>query len=267
MLLPHKKYKKQNKDRPVLKSYFKQKKTVKYEFNIDMSVIKTPTDLYWNKLADKMKIDVNSCYTGFIKKYFKQFNFLWTDEADTRLLNLIDQNLSWHAIGFVLNVNPLDCIRRYYRLTNKKTYWSEDEDRKLLELVDKFSHRWVQISTFFSDKSRAQCLQRYKKLSEGIKKGKWSADEDKLLKSAVEKYIDRGWKYISQFLPARSDSQCRERWVNSLNPSLKKGKWSKEEDELLLSLIGQPWLDICKKIEGRTAKQCRKRYFKLIKKT
>ena len=56
MLLPHKKYKKQNKDRPVLKSYFKQKKTVKYDFNIDMSVIKTPTDLYFYGLM-KLTLD------------------------------------------------------------------------------------------------------------------------------------------------------------------------------------------------------------------
>jgi len=32
----------------------------------------------------------------------------------------------------------------------------------------------------------------------------------------------------------RNGKQCRERWLNFLNPSIRKGKWTVQEDLLLL---------------------------------
>lgn len=40
---------------------------------------------------------------------------------------------------------------------------------------------------------------------------------------------------------------CRKRWLHSLDPSLRKGRWTSQEDEILLSAyarLGPLWNDI-----------------------
>ena len=41
------------------------------------------------------------------------------------------------------------------------------------------------------------------------------------------------WAKISVLVPMRTAVQCRERWVNVHDSKLKRGAWSKEEDEKL----------------------------------
>ena len=54
-----------------------------------------------------------------------------------------------------------------------------------------------------------------------------------------------------------------------LRPGLVKGRWSKEEDTLLLQLISQNsdnpnWSQIAAQISGRDAKRCRERWFNIL---
>ena len=47
----------------------------------------------------------------------------------------------------------------------------------------------------------------------------------------------------------RIGKQCRERWFNHLDPSLKKGGWTEEEDAVLVeaqSKWGNSWTKIAK---------------------
>ena len=68
-----------------------------------------------------------------------------------------------------------------------------------------------------------------------------------------------GWGEISDFLPGRTDVQCRARWRNHLQPDLVKGPWTKEEDEKVLSLVSQhgprKWAFIAKHLKGRVKKK------------
>ena len=41
------------------------------------------------------------------------------------------------------------------------------------------------------------------------------------------------WSEIASRIPGRIGKQCRERWFNHLDPMIKKGGWSAEEDRLL----------------------------------
>ncbi|KAJ5901069.1 hypothetical protein N7504_007062 [Penicillium tannophilum] len=97
----------------------------------------------------------------------------------------------------------------------------------------------------------------------------WSKLEDEKLISLVEHLGDQrdkeggNWNEISRHLPGRSNKDCRKRWFHSLDPALRKGRWSKEEDELLLAAykrLGPAWKDIALLIEGRKDDQCAKRY-------
>ena len=53
----------------------------------------------------------------------------------------------------------------------------------------------------------------------------------------------------------RSGKQCRERWHNQLDPSIKKEQWSEEEDRVLLVAHrkhGNKWVELSKFLPGRT---------------
>ena len=100
----------------------------------------------------------------------------------------------------------------------------------------------------------------------GIVPKMWSAEEDALLRSAIAKHGEKSWKQVAKDVPGRTYIQCLQRWKKALKPGLRKGHWSEEEDEKLLDLINKfdpnlDWATIAKSIQGRSAKQCRERWF------
>lgn len=58
--------------------------------------------------------------------------------------------------------------------------------------------------------------------------------------------------------------QCLHRWQKSLNPTLIKGPWTPEEDEILYKMVvhygAENWSQIAKYLPGRIGKQCRERW-------
>lgn len=42
-------------------------------------------------------------------------------------------------------------------------------------------------------------------------------------------------------MPGRISKQCRERYINHLDPDLNKGAWTEEEDKILLELQPTNW--------------------------
>ncbi|KAK9137916.1 hypothetical protein Sjap_008510 [Stephania japonica] len=69
-----------------------------------------------------------------------------------------------------------------------------------------------------------------------IKGGVWKNTEDEILKAAVMKYGKNQWARISSLLVRKSAKQCKARWYEWLDPSIKKTEWTREEDEKLLHL-------------------------------
>lgn len=64
-----------------------------------------------------------------------------------------------------------------------------------------------------------------------MKKGNWSEEEDQKLFQWVENNGARKWTECSKFIKNRCGKQCRERWVNTLHPDIKKGNWNDDEQE------------------------------------
>lgn len=65
----------------------------------------------------------------------------------------------------------------------------------------------------------------------------------------------------------RKAKDVRKRWTSSLDPNLRKGKWTTEEDEQLIKSYqkyGSQWLKISMEIRGRTEDQCAKRYIEVL---
>ncbi|XP_023708391.1 cell division cycle 5-like protein [Cryptotermes secundus] len=99
-----------------------------------------------------------------------------------------------------------------------------------------------------------------------IKGGVWRNTEDEILKAAVMKYGKNQWSRIASLLHRKSAKQCKARWYEWLDPSIKKTEWSREEDEKLLhlaKLMPTQWRTIAP-IIGRTAAQCLERYEYLL---
>lgn len=99
-----------------------------------------------------------------------------------------------------------------------------------------------------------------------VKGGVWKNTEDEILKAAISKYGKNQWARISSLLVRKTPKQCKARWYEWLDPSIKKTEWSKEEDEKLLhlaKLMPTQWRTIAP-IVGRTATQCLERYQKLL---
>lgn len=96
----------------------------------------------------------------------------------------------------------------------------------------------------------------------------WSATEDSKLRTLVAEWGDqRGknshWDRISESMEGRTSKDCRKRWFHSLDPTLKRGRWTSEEDRVLVEAYdnyGPAWNRIAQLIIGRTDDQCSKRY-------
>ncbi|KAJ2500935.1 Pre-mRNA-splicing factor cef1 [Coemansia sp. RSA 1972] len=99
-----------------------------------------------------------------------------------------------------------------------------------------------------------------------LKGGVWKNTEDEILKAAVMKYGKNQWARISSLLVRKTPKQCKARWYEWLDPSIKKTEWSKEEDEKLLhlaKLMPTQWRTIAP-IVGRAPAQCLERYQQLL---
>ncbi|KAG5968448.1 hypothetical protein E4U58_001850 [Claviceps cyperi] len=228
----------------------------------------------------------------------------WTEEEEKLLFQLKASDKTWPEIAKRLpGRTDIDCQRRYeesldvYEIETERSQgrpqakliklkpWTEEEDKLLLTLKEA-GGTWQEISESLG-RTPCACRTRYVKrlaVSETDKSqdslklrnegGKWTEEEGKLL-LALRK-AGGTWQDISESL-GRTPCACRSRYIKRLavsetdksQDSLKLrnegGKWTEEEDKLLLALreAGGTWQDISESL-GRTPGACRGRYGKRL---
>lgn len=74
----------------------------------------------------------------------------------------------------------------------------------------------------------------------------------------LEDLVSQGfkfWKEISSKISGRSAKQCRERWQQNLQPTLRRTAFTVAEDAMILQMqrdVGNKWTVIGKQLTGRS---------------
>ncbi|KAK9266354.1 hypothetical protein L1049_024425 [Liquidambar formosana] len=112
---------------------------------------------------------------------------------------------------------------------------------------------------------RAPCYDK-----NGLKKGAWSPEEDNKLRAYIQRYGHWNWRELPKFAGlSRCGKSCRLRWMNYLRPNVKRGNYTKEEDELIIKLhqeLGNKWSVISTKLSGRTDNEIKNHWHTHLKK-
>ncbi|KAJ0809486.1 putative transcription factor MYB family [Helianthus annuus] len=107
-------------------------------------------------------------------------------------------------------------------------------------------------------------------MNTGLRKGKWSHEEDQMLIAYISRYGIWNWSQMPRFAGlSRSGKSCRLRWMNYQKPNIKRGNFSKEEEEIILhshSVLGNKWSAIASKLPGRTDNDVKNFWYTHLKK-
>ncbi|XP_042518771.1 transcription factor MYB4-like [Macadamia integrifolia] len=85
----------------------------------------------------------------------------------------------------------------------------------------------------------------------GLKKGAWTQEEDKKLVDYIKRYGHWNWRELPKFAGlSRCGKSCRLRWMNYLRPNIKRGNYSREEEDIIIKMhraLGNKWAAIAEK--------------------
>lgn len=105
-----------------------------------------------------------------------------------------------------------------------KSMFTKKEDKKLIKLVKEYGDQdWALIASFFKDRTRRQCRERWKKyLCPSLNHSPWTSEEDELL---LKKFVQIGpkWTLISKSFKNRTDISIKSRYIYIMR-KIKKNK-------------------------------------------
>jgi Myb-like DNA-binding domain len=80
-----------------------------------------------------------------------------------------------------------------------------------------------------------------------------------LRRGALARPVLRRWSAVAKKIPGRTGQQCAQRWRHKVNPTIRKDKWTPEEDAQLVSLYevyGNTWAEIARHLDVRHLDRC-----------
>lgn len=100
-------------------------------------------------------------------------------------------------------------------------------------------------------------------------KNRFSRKDDETLRKLIREMGTKDWGKIATRMPGnRNPRQCRERWINYVNPLIKKKPWDQEEDNLLIEKyeeIGSKWKILKACFPHRSTNQIKNRLTTLLR--
>ena len=198
-------------------------------------IAKEPAPLEKKKTSGRGNDNVNvsaSC------KVFRPFSVLENDAIN----NGVNNGDTWEEIALRCdNRTAKQCSQQWRKIVKTTSVhelpWTETEDDLIRKGVAE-NLSWQEIAKLTKRRLSRQCSQRWRKvLDPSIKRFvKWTSEEDAMLIELHKKFPTMSNKEMSSYLPGRTSTQCHNRWVEVLNPDLRRGAFNKEEDDCILRL-------------------------------
>jgi len=222
------------------------------------------------KSAKELDNQITSCQRKLRAVKSKSYLDLVGEESPDREYDW----LKYSATIFQGKHSPEECKRFwhiYLKPTINRKSWGVSEDLKLLEIAEEMHHQdWDAIAKLLgTNRSAYQCLVHFNtriNTKRDSVHGKWTEEEDEKLRciidaSKIAEFIP--WSKVASHFPNRTHHQIYNRWVNCLNPKIIKGRFSPQEDLLIVSgieVFGVTFKELASLLNNRTSSQIRERY-------
>ncbi|CAD8080208.1 unnamed protein product [Paramecium sonneborni] len=198
---------------------------------------------------------------------------------------LKNHQFSFQSLPTVEEINSiLNSVEKAYN--SKRGTWTPCQDKFLNLLVlgtclksreipvELTSYQWEQISRMFRYHNWKACRNRW--LEECHQKVSWTPQEDQVLIQLQQMHPNKWCEIAIEMMRIcktpyiRQGKQCRDRWVNKLDPNIVNLPWTKEEELKLFREIekrGKRWAEISLKVFKlkRTENTIKNRYYNLLK--